>query len=158
MLNQKSIIDYILKQKSGCYPKNTWGETSLFYNPQQLLPNGVYFMTVKMNDGDNDKASNLDRDDVYRINMGIGKKAYLELFGETPKRPAKGGIVETGHDFTLLNTILPHPIYAWMGWVCILSPSNEFFDNYQYLIDIAYESAKIKFNARIKQKGLTLDQ
>jgi hypothetical protein len=52
-----------------------------FYNPDNSLPKGIYFATIKESDGPNDKASNLDREGVFRLSIGIGKKNYQSLFG-----------------------------------------------------------------------------
>ncbi|MBU6159509.1 MAG: hypothetical protein KGO50_00195 [Myxococcales bacterium] len=30
--------------------------------------------------------------------------------------------MNTEHDFSTLDALTPHPVYAWMGWVQILSP------------------------------------
>lgn len=67
------------------------------------------------------------------------------LFGPAPKRPPKGGAVELEVDFTQLDTLLPHPVYAWMGWVCALAPSIETFEKLKPLIFESYEFAKEKF-------------
>ena len=145
------IIDRILSDFSDIHPKSSWGETSLFYNPRQQLPHGVYFCTLKEKDGDNDKASNLDRHEIYRLNIGIPKTEYSKLFGMKPQRPSKGETINTGHDFAKLNDLIPHPIYGWMSWVCILSPNQEKFDEIYPLIKLAYESAVVKFNKKTKQ-------
>mgnify|MGYP000411843739 CR=1 FL=1 len=57
-MQPKNIVEKITNEFSGVVPKASWGETSLFYNPGKLLPNGVYFCTIKEKNGDNDKASN----------------------------------------------------------------------------------------------------
>jgi hypothetical protein len=43
----KNIVENIVTEFDGVIPKASWGETSLFYNPGQVLPNGVYFCTIK---------------------------------------------------------------------------------------------------------------
>ena len=48
----------------------SWGEKGIFYNPDHVLKRGVYILTVKEKDGDNDKGSDLRRENVYRVNMG----------------------------------------------------------------------------------------
>ena len=151
MESPDNIITRITSDFSGIIPKSSWGGTSLFYNPGNRLPHGVYFCTIKDKDGDNDKASNLNRPNVFRVNIGLPKDKYLELFGEKPKRPAKGCIIDTGHDFTAINQLMPHPIYGWMSWVCILSPTQGKFDAIYPLIKLAYESAVIKFNKKISK-------
>ena len=51
-----------------------------------MLKRGVYILTVKEKDGDKDKGSYLSRENVYRVNLGIRKKTFTELFGAVPKR------------------------------------------------------------------------
>lgn len=144
-----AIISQIISNYDGIVPKASWGETSLFYNPNNALPNGVYFCTIKQKNGDNDKSSNLDREGVFRISLGIGSEAYIENFGEKPKRPPKGGIIDTGHDFTVLNELMPHPIYGWMGWIQVLNPTQKTFDDIQPLIHTAYTLAVSKFDKKM---------
>lgn len=147
-----SIITRICTEFEGISPKKSWGETSFFYNPGQKLPNGIYFCTIKEKNGANDQSSNLDRDEVYRLSIGITPKTYANLFGDKPARPAKGQIVATGHDFSTLNQLMPHPVYAWMSWVQILSPDEEMFEKIFPLITEAYEKASAKFEKRVHKK------
>jgi len=128
--------------------KNTWGEISIFYNPNETLTSGTYFLTIKESDGENDQASNLNRDNIFRASFGVSKKSYEALFGHKPPRPAKGEIINTGHDFTQTNLLMPHPIYAWMRWLQILNPSQETWNSNQYLIQESYQLAKTRFEKR----------
>lgn len=150
-MTPESIIQLITSELEGVVPKSSWGETSLFYNPGKQLPNGVYFCTIKEKDGDNDKSSDLNRDSVFRVSIGISKSQYEQHFGVKPNRPEKGGIVKTGHDFTKLDELMPHPIYAWMSWVQILSPSEQSFEKTLPLIKDAHASAIVKFNKKIQK-------
>ena len=127
------IVEKIKTSFEGVVPKSSWGETSMFYNPGLRLPNGVYFCTLKEKNGDNDKASELDRAGVFRLSIGI----------------AKGGIIDTGHDFSALDELMPHPIYGWMSWVQVLNPSVSTFERIFPLIAEAHSNAVIKFNKKI---------
>lgn len=148
----KDIVEKIENGFEGVVPKSSWGETSLFYNPDRLLPNGVYFCTLKEKNGENDKASKLDREGVFRLSIGITKETYEKYFGSKPKRPSKGGIISTGHDFTALNELVPHPIYGWMSWVQILNPSSSRFESLLPLIAEAHSNAVIKYNKKTANK------
>ena len=75
-----------------------------------------------------DRFSNLDRPSVFRLNIGVGRETYRSLFGPEPDTPADGQPAGTGHDFTVLDQLLPHPVYAPMSWVCILNPSDATFE------------------------------
>lgn len=137
----------------GLVPTASWGETSLFHNPGRMLPNGVYFCTVKDHDGANDTASHLDRPGVFRVAIGVPRTRYELLFGPRPARPAKGGVVETGHDFTAIDVVMPHPVYAWMGWVQVLSPTEATFAAMQPLFAEAHEAAIAKFAASVARRA-----
>ncbi len=54
----------------------------------------------------------------------------------------------TGHDFTATNVVMPHPVYAWMGWVQVLSPSGDTFTSMHPLFIAAYDAVLAKFEAR----------
>lgn len=149
-MKAQTITERIIKEFPGVIPKASWGETSLFYNLGKMLPNGVYFCTIKEKDGENDKASRLDRPGVYRLSIGVSKSSYEKLFGARPARPPKGGIVSTGHDFSAIDELMPHPIYGWMSWVQILNPSELHFTKILPLISEAHRSAVIKFNKKFR--------
>ena len=70
------------------------------------------------------------------------------MFGSIPKRPCKGGIVDMQYDFTIIDKIIPHPVYAWMGWICSLNPSEKTFNELKLYIQEAYEYAKEKYAKR----------
>jgi hypothetical protein len=148
-VREDAIARYICRNFAGITPVAAWGETSFFYNPGKALSRGVYFATLKAKDGDNDKASRLDRDDVFRLNFGISKATYQQLLGPLPKRPGAGGVVATGHDFEALDVLLPHPVYGWMAWVSVLNPSPPTFDAIKPLLAASYELSVTKFRKRV---------
>lgn len=148
-MEESAIAGYLCESFAGIVPVAAWGETSFFYNPGRALPRGVYFATLKAKDGDNDRASNLNRPTVFRLNIGISKPTYRSLIGPPPTRPAAGGVVKTGHDFTVLDTLLPHPIYGWMAWVSVLNPSRATFESVKPLLAEAYALAAAKFRTRV---------
>lgn len=150
-MDMVSIAQYIHKTFVDVYPIAAWGETSFFYNPDRMLPRGIYFATLKEKDGQNDRASNLNRSDVFRLNIGISKLTYRSLFGQQPSRPHAGGVVDTGHDFTALDQLTPHPVYGWMAWVSVLNPSAATFEAVKPLLSEAYSLSADKFAKRIEQ-------
>ena len=158
-LNPEKVIEVCHKKFHGTVIVDAWGETGIFYNPDKKLSRGVYVMTVKCKDGDNDKASQIDREGVYRINTGISKDNFKEIFGAIPARPKVGEVVDMLFDFTAKNVIMPHPVYAWMGWVCVLNPTEETFDKFLKYVEESYELAKSKYHKKIRsKKGFERDQ
>lgn len=136
-MTAKELENWILTNYQDIIVTDAYRERSFFYNPDNSLPKGIYFTTIKESDGPNDKASNLDREGIYRLSIGIGKKYYQNLFGNIPTRPAKGGIINYDFDFTELDVLMPHPIYAWLGWVAINNPTANNTDTVKYLLDIS---------------------
>lgn len=157
-MDPKSILAQLSTALPGVVQKPSWGETALFYNPGRVLPNGVYFFTLKDRDGANDCASNLDRKDVFRISFVLQRERYTALFGSLPGRPEKGGVVATGHDFTKLDELMPHPVYGWMAWAQILSPSAQQFEQIFPLIEAAHGMAVGKFDRRVRRAQRTTTQ
>ena len=146
-----TVHNHITTALEGVIPKDAWGETSYFYNPGRVFDRGTYFATIKEKDGENDKASDLDRDGIWRLNMGVSKGVYFELFGPPPSRPGKGGIVDDGWDFTALDILTPHPVYGWMSWVAVLNPSEATWTKCQGLLADAHDRARANFDKRVKK-------
>ncbi|MDV4168237.1 DUF6194 family protein [Rhodovulum sp. FJ3] len=145
-----SIIAYLLDRFEGTRVVEAWGERSIFYNPSLMLPRGVYFATVKEKDGENDKASHLDRAGVFRLNVGTTKPLFLKRFGPPPSRPGKGGVVDGQWDFTAADTLTPHPVYGWMSWVAVLNPSNETLTDMSEIVEAAFGKAKASFEKKTR--------
>lgn len=153
LIEPSTVHDYIMTHLDGVSPAETWGETAFFYNPGQILSRGTYFATIKPKDGANDNASHLDRPGLWRLNLGVSKGAYLELFGPPPERPGKGGIVAGDWDFTTPNLITPHPVYGWMSWIAVINPTGETWGKCCTLITDAHARAAKRFKQRVKQKA-----
>jgi hypothetical protein len=62
--------------------------------------------------------SDLARDGVFRLNLGVGRETFERLVGST-----------TDPDYAALDTIIPHPVYARQRWIAILNPSRASFDD-----------------------------
>lgn len=147
-MTKTEIVNYLLANYAGIVKKITWGETSFFYNPDGSKPHGTYFLTIKEQNGENDQASGLDREGVFRLNFCIPEQLFLSLFGTKPKRPAKGQCIEGDYDFKGLNRLMPHPVYGWMKWVAISNPDRKQFEILKPMISLSYKAAVKKFNIK----------
>ena len=146
----ETIHSFLVEELSGIVPLPTWGEVSYFYNPGRRLKRGTYLATIKEKDGENDRGSHLDRPGVWRLNIGVAKSTYQRMFGPPPPRPGKGAVIEGPWDFTQLDQVMPHPVYGWMGWIAVLSPSAPTWSNCQTLIRDAHDRARLAFAKRTK--------
>lgn len=148
-IEPEEILGELLGLDPGLRQERYWGERSLFYNPGRVAPLGVIFASVKDHDGANDRSANLSRDGVYQFAFGLAEDFYAELFGDVPARPPKGGVVALpDYDPTRLNELMPHPVYAWMHWVQILSPTHARFESLRPQLDESFELVKAKWKRR----------
>ena len=51
-------------------------------------------------------------------------------------------------DHTRLDRLMPHPIYASLAWVCVVSPSAETFEQLKLLIAEAHRIAADRYARR----------
>jgi hypothetical protein len=129
--------------------KRYYGEEALFYNPGDSAPLGVIFASIKDHDGPNDRRAELSRPGVYRLAFGLTSERFASRFGAIPERPKKGDAVSLpSWDLKRLDELMPHPVYAWMGWVQILSPGRASFESLQPLVAEGLEAARRKWERR----------
>ncbi len=65
-MQTNDIIKYCLNNLPDTVLVSSWGESGIFYNPNNTLKRGIYVLTVKEKDGDNDKSSDLNREKIGR--------------------------------------------------------------------------------------------
>jgi hypothetical protein len=88
-----------------------------------------------------ERASDLDRPAVFRLNIGVSRETYATHFGAPPSGPITADPVDTAHDYTALDVLMPHPIYASLNWVCVLNPSDATFEAIRPLLVEAHATA-----------------
>jgi Family of unknown function (DUF6194) len=114
------------------------GDTFLYYDPQHNLdPTRQFpFATIVTKDyGAFDAASDLNRPDVFRLNIGVSRDTFRALFGHPPTGYSTKG---TYYDFAALDRLMPHPAYSRQSWVCVLNPSPQTFEAVKPLLAETY--------------------
>lgn len=76
-MNESSVIDYITQTFPDVETTTAFGYTFFFYRSERKLP----FATLIAADTEYDRISNLDRPDVFRLNIGVSKQTFQSLFG-----------------------------------------------------------------------------
>ena len=135
-MDQTAIVQYITDTFDDVHVVNAYDAYFFFYGEDRMTP----FDTLVTNDA-HDQASDLNRPEVYRLNVGVGRDTFLSLFGSQPSPPGQSGVVDTGHDFTALDQLMPHPVYGHLNWVCVLNPSDETFQTVGELLAEAHRLA-----------------
>lgn len=129
-------------------PEVAWGDSFIFYDPDRDIPpdRRFPFATIVTKDyGGFDEASNLNREGIFRLNVSVDRHKFEEMIGYPPSEHA-------GHaadfDYTVLDTVIPHPAYARQAWVSILNPGQRTSDQARSLITQARDRAAARHKSR----------
>jgi hypothetical protein len=151
-MDEAAVSAYITTTFDGVEAVTVDDNIFYFYGSEHIFP----FATLMTND-DNDTASDLNRPGVFRLNVGVDKATFHDLLGSSPA-PADDTATDT-IDFTVLDQLLPHPVYGKMFWVCILNPSATTFANaIQPLLTESYNKAVARETRRVARAEGGSDQ
>ena len=107
-----SDIEAFARSLGGVVSEDAMGYRFFFVGDQRLVP----FVSIAQADNDYDRVSRLDREGVFRVNIGASKATFDRLFPGFNKARA--------FDYAALDVFMPHPDYAGQFFVCILNPSE----------------------------------
>ena len=162
-MDQEAIIRYVTETFTGVdvlRPDDGpgAGDTFFYYDPQRNRDpaRSLPFATiVTKNYTGFDESSQLDRADVFRLNIGVGRETFIALFGHPPGADGSGSGTNTPSggdrpavDFAALDRLMPHPTYATQGWVCVLNPGPETCESVKPLLAEAHSRAKKQLEAK----------
>ena len=124
-MDARTLADHITQHIVGVHALEANGDWFLYYDPQDGTPvdQRMPFATIVTSDA-HDQASDLTSRNAFRLNIGVARDTYEARFGAPPRGPITADPIDTGHDYTELDTLMPHPIYAPLNWVCVVSPSD----------------------------------
>ncbi len=122
-MNETAITEQIVSAHS-CARIERDGANLFFFAPGETM---FPFATLVTSD-QYDAFSQLNRPDVFRLNLGLSRETFRALFPE-----------DTAHDHTELDRLMPHPVYAGMFWVCVLNPGEATAARLPALIQEAYQ-------------------
>ena len=126
-------------------PEVAWGDSFYFYDPGNDTPadRRFPFATIVVDDYPGfDTSSELHRPGVYRLNLGVGRTCFEQVLGFPPAAFASH---EAEFDYTELDRVIPHPVYATQGWVSVLVPGPRTLPGLPPLIQVAYDRAKKRY-------------
>ncbi|MGH2941242.1 MAG: DUF6194 family protein [Solirubrobacteraceae bacterium] len=137
----------VTASEAGGAPESAWGDTFFFHDPDGDEANRrMPFATLVITDYDGfDTASNLNRPDVFRLNIGVGRELFTELIGHSPAAHAAH---QADYDYAALDRVLPHPVYASQSWVCVLNPGAASSARARALLSEAHRRARERHQRR----------
>lgn len=136
-MNASQVEAYLLELEAVQWVEN-FGYTFFFVGDDHRLP----FVTIGYADNEFDSISRLDREDVFRINIGVSRQTYDSLVGNSSAEAV---------DYSALNVFLPHPHYAKQNFICILNPTGENVGITKELILEAHSIAATRFQKKSKK-------
>jgi hypothetical protein len=134
-MNQSEVEAFVASMENVQREEN-FGYTFFFVGDDHMVP----FVSIADSDNEYDSVSNLDREGVFRINIGISRETFQSLFANSS---------DENLDFAALDVFLPHPEYSKQHFVCILNPSQENAEVTKKLMVEAHGIAA----SRLKRKG-----
>ncbi|BEP55787.1 DUF6194 family protein [Variovorax sp. V118] len=120
-MTEDDITQHLIDMLGGGHFEVADDNTFFFHGADNKFP----FATIVTKDNDFDSASKLNRPGVFRLNVGVGKETFRALFGEQPP---------VDIDYTALDRLMPHPVYAKMHWVSVINPSAATFETVKPLL------------------------
>jgi hypothetical protein len=115
---------------------DNFGYAFFFVGDDHRLP----FVTVAASDNEHDRLSNLDREGVFRVNIGVGKDTFQKVVGR---------IDPAGADYSALNVFMPHPDYWRQNFLCVLNPAGENVEETKRLIIEAHSIAEARWRRKV---------
>ncbi|MNK52989.1 hypothetical protein D3C87_719350 [compost metagenome] len=120
-MTEDDITQHLIDMLGGGHFEVADDNTFFFHGADNKFP----FATIVTKDNEFDSASKLNRPGVFRLNVGVGKESFRALFGEQPP---------VDIDYTALDRLMPHPVYAKMHWVSVINPSAATFETVKPLL------------------------
>ncbi|MES2246372.1 MAG: DUF6194 family protein [Pseudomonadota bacterium] len=120
-MTEDDITQHLIDTLGGGHFEVADDNTFFFHCADNKFP----FATIVTKDNEFDSASKLNRPGVFRLNVGVGKETFRALFGDAEP---------SGIDYTALDRLMPHPVYAKMYWVSVINPSAATFETVKPLL------------------------
>ncbi|MET3375298.1 hypothetical protein ABIC89_004367 [Variovorax boronicumulans] len=120
-MTEDDITQHLIDMLGGGHFEVADDNTFFFHGADNKFP----FATIVTKDNEFDSASKLSRPGVFRLNVGVGKETFRALFGEQPP---------VDIDYTAIDRLMPHPVYAKMHWVSVINPSAATFETVKPLL------------------------
>ncbi|GAA4902589.1 hypothetical protein GCM10023405_24320 [Streptomonospora salina] len=135
------VVELAPAEGSG-FPEIAWGDHFFYFAPHGQVPDRVQpYATIVTKDYPDDTLCGLDPAGRWRVNIHVGKAKLTELTGEDFGDTA-------AHDFSEADVILPHPVYAALGWIAVVNPGDRTAPAVVALLGDAHDNAPRRASRR----------
>ncbi|MEU1426493.1 DUF6194 family protein [Nocardia sp. NPDC005746] len=102
------------------FPEIAWGDRFFYYAPDGQVPARTQpFATIITKDYPDDATSQLNRPGIFRLNISVGRDAFIARLGHTPREGA-----DHPRDPAEVDSLFPHPVYAGAAWLSVINPDT----------------------------------
>lgn len=124
-------------------PEIAWGDYFFYYAPDGVLPRTQPFATIVTKDYPGDETSQLNRPNIFRINIAAGKELFEHHTGHAPRdHPAPPT------DTSTPDVIFAHPVYTSQAWLAVVSPGPITGSTVRDLLRAAHTIARLRYEKR----------
>ncbi|MFI6999513.1 DUF6194 family protein [Nocardia sp. NPDC050175] len=125
------------------WPEISWGDTFFYYSPDGVIPTNTQpFATIVTKDYPDEPSSQLNRPNTFRVNIVAGKEAFTNWIGHAPRQAV------TDVDYSVTDTVIPHPTYSSAGWLAVVNPGTRTDAPTRELLQTAYHRARSRHERR----------
>ena len=132
---KQADFEAFIMELPNVYREENFGYSFFFVGDDHRLP----FVTIANSDNEYDDVSNLNREGIFRLNIGVGKETFNSL---------RSDLINDDIDYSVLNVFLPHPQYSRQHFVCILNPVGDRVGKVKQLIAEAHSIAAGRFHSK----------
>ena len=157
-MNEEEVIQFVTEmpgvvcvtatEERGA-PQAAWGDSFFFFDPAGDEPadRRMPFATLVTQDyAGFDEESNLNRPGVFRLNIAVGREEYERLLGHPPADHAAHRLA---FDYSAIDRLMPHPVYAAQAWVSIINPGERTMEQAKTLLAGAQNLASSRRQRRL---------
>jgi len=125
-------------------PEIAWGDTFFVYAPDGGVAGaGQPFATIVTKDYPGEPPAGLDRPGAFRVNVHAGADAFRAHCGHGPRDAPPDAVDHREED-----VVLPHPVYARLGWLCVVNPADRSSAATRDLLATAHRLARQRHERR----------
>ncbi len=133
----------VIPEPGGDFPEMAWGDAFFYYAPDGQMPQNVQpYGTITTKNYPDDTTCDLDPPGRWRVNIRVDRVTFRALTGEEPQSLTRP------RDYAAADSLLPHPVYGAIGWICVVNPGERTADTLVRLLRSAHDAARTRHTRR----------
>jgi hypothetical protein len=128
-------------QRGDGTPEISWGDRFFYYAPSGEVPHAQPFATIVTKDYPDDRGSQLDRPNTFRVNVAADA-AEFELLTDP-----------SAADPSVADVVIAHPVYGSLKWVAIVNPGSSTAAILRSLLRASHGRARDRVERRARVGG-----